>query len=180
MDDKTLLQAIKKNPEKGWEILINQYSGLMYHIVKGQIGSLGDSEVEDCVSEVFLEAYKSIKGYNSDRASLKAYLATIATRKAIDRFRKVKPILELNEEIEVKDSEEEFLDSLIKEEDKKALIDAISDLGEPDKSLILGRFWMNKTSRELGGLFELTANAVDQRISRSLKKLRLILGGEGV
>lgn len=180
MDDKTLLQAIRKNPEKGWEILIKQYSGLMYHIVKGQIGSLGDSEAEDCVSEVFLEAYRNIGKYNPDRASLKAFLATIATRKAIDRFRKVKPILELNEEVVVQDSGEEFLDSLIREEDKKALVNAISELGEPDKSLILGRFWTNKTSKELGSLFELTANAVDQRISRTLKKLKLVLGGEGV
>ncbi|GEM_PF-678403 len=180
MDDKTLLQAIRKNPEKGWEILIKQYSGLMYHIVKGRIGSLGDSEAEDCVSEVLLEAYRSIGKYNPDRASLKAFLSTIATRKAIDRFRKVKPILELNEEVEVQDSGEEFLDSLIREEDKKALVNAISELGEPDKSLILGRFWMNKTSKELGSLFELTANAVDQRISRTLKKLKLVLGGEGV
>lgn len=168
MEDRLLCRMIDKDPEKGWGILMDQYSGLLYYIVRGILIDPGDTE--ETVSEVFLEAWQKWQDLDLTRGSLKSWLAVIASRRAIDRRRKIKPQLELKEEIAA--SETTILDGIIQTEEKSQVLARLEALSEPDRSLIIGRYFLDLTAKEMALQFKMTPNTIDQRISRALRSLR--------
>ena len=163
-----MCRMIEKDPEKGWGILMDQYSGLLYYIIRGILSD--PSDTEETVSEVFLEAWQKWQDLDLTRGSLKSWLAIIASRRAIDRRRKLKPQLELNEEIT--SSETGILDAIIRTEEKSEVLTRLEALPEPDRSLIIGRYFLDLTAREMALQFKMTPNTIDQRVSRALKSLR--------
>lgn len=168
MEDRLLCRMIEKDPEKGWEILMDQYTGLLFYIVRGILFDPRDTE--ETVSEVFLEAWQKWQDFDGSRGSLKSWLAIIATRRAIDRRRKNRPELELDEEIVASDTE--ILDDLIRTEEKSQVLARLEELSEPDRSLIIGRYFLGLTAKEMALQFKITPNTIDQRISRALRALR--------
>lgn len=60
------------------------------------------------------------------------------------------------------------------------LDDAIACLSETDRQVILLRFYEDKTMAEVGIALGIAEDAAKQRVSRALKRLRLLLGRRGV
>lgn len=176
MEDKKLIELIEKNPNRGWAQVMEQYSGLMYYIVQGYIGrSHSGEDVEDCVAEVFAQAFTNWKRYDPRRSSIKAFLATIATRRAIDLFRKKKSVEEIPEDFS---SEEEGIEAMILRcETEKELEEALNILKPEERQIVLRRYYLNESSKRIAEAMGTTPAAVDQRLHRALKKLKLKLGG---
>lgn len=86
--DKELIALLKKNPEKGLDKLINSYSGFVYTIVLSKLANSSKQDIEECVSDIIFELYKNRNCIDLQKGSIKAYLAVIAKRKAIDNYRK--------------------------------------------------------------------------------------------
>ena len=90
MDDAKMLELLHKNPNKGMNVLMDEYAGLIYAIVKHVLADFecDSSEIEDCVAEVFSEFYFDYSAYDPKKSSLKNYLCRIAKNNAIDLLRK--------------------------------------------------------------------------------------------
>lgn len=89
MFDTALLKMIKESSNPGLSHLIDQYTPLVYTIVKSKISSVcSEEDIEEIVSDVFIAFYNQIDHVNLSKGSLAAYLTVIAKRKAVDRFRK--------------------------------------------------------------------------------------------
>ena len=63
MDDRELLQILQKNPENGMRLVMKEYTGLCYYIVKQKLVDFSAEEIEECVSDVsvsytHLDVYK--------------------------------------------------------------------------------------------------------------------------
>lgn len=172
MDDRELVKAVAKNTDKGWEIIINQYAGLLYHVVRGVLSNPAD--VEETVSEVFTEAFGKWDRFDMEKGSLKSFLATIAVRRAIDRSRRMKPTVELDEAKYFEESGG-ILEDLIRQQDKEEVLRLLTAMEEPERSMVIDRFFFRKSSRDMAALYDMTPNTVDKRISRALKALRLKL-----
>lgn len=180
MEDALLLSLLKENPDKGWRQMMDQYTGLIYHIVRGKMGAnFSQEEIEDCVSEVFVQAYEQWDRYDPEKSSVKTYLAMIAVRRAIDAVRRFRMTDSIDDENtpEIPEISAGILNDLIREENRAELFQAIRKLPEIDRKLIYLRFWENRSSKEMGAQIGLTAAAVDQRIHRLLLKLRNTLRG---
>ncbi|KAF5064925.1 ECF RNA polymerase sigma factor SigK [anaerobic digester metagenome] len=169
MDDAQLMKAIGKDPGKGWELLIHQYSGLLWHIAGGILRDPED--IEETVADVFVEAWQNWHRFNPERGSLKSYLGVIALRRAIDRRRRVRCDLPLEEDW-LGAEEEEVLPQILTREQSREVLDLVDTLKEPDRSLVIGRYFFGRSARELAQVHDLTPNTVDQRIRRALAKLR--------
>jgi RNA polymerase sigma-70 factor (ECF subfamily) len=50
-------------------------------------------------------------------------------------------------------------------------------LGEPDREIIIRKYYFGQKSKEIAGVLNLRENTVDKKISRGLKKLKILLGG---
>ena len=85
-NDLELLELIKSDADRGLKALMDQYSGFVYHIVRERLKGK-EQDIEECVADVFTEFFYGIDKVDTDRGSIKAYLATMAARKSVDSSR---------------------------------------------------------------------------------------------
>lgn len=182
MFDSGLLKRIKESPEKGMAELIDQFSPLVYTVVKNKISAVCSKEdIEETVSDVFITFYNRRESVDLTRGSLSAYLSTIAKRRAVDKLRACAGARErsMDEDgfIEIPDSfslETEAERSLICER----LIAEIKALGEPDSTIVFRKYYLGESSAEIAAYTSLSDCNVRQRLSRALKKIEEKLKGD--
>lgn len=183
MFDNGILDLIKSNPEKGMSALMEQYTGLVYTIVKNKVSTVCTSEdIEETVSDVFVTFYKKVNDVDLSKGNLSAYLTTIAKRKAIDKFRScIKPY-----EIST-DDEQAFLEipdnyNLEAEAERKMiyrrLIEEINALGEPDRTIIYRKYFLSEGSKAIANHIGISDDSVRKRLSRALQKIQERLKGD--
>lgn len=185
MTDEELLALLHTNPQKGFEITINQYTGLMYAIAYNKLYSVCTREdIEECVSDIFVLFYEQRAAIDLSRGSIKSFLMILAKRTAIKRYKrdcsantKLTSIDDETFSHEQLSAEEDTAAPLIEKEDRLRLIRAVKALGEPDRTIILRKYYLGETAKEIAKIVHLSQNAVEKRITRNLKKLKNILGG---
>ena len=183
MEDKRLLRLLHKDPNAGMEQLLNQYTGLVYAVVKGKLdGSFHvSSDLEDCVADVFSKFYTELADYDPAMSSIKSYLCVIARNYAINVAKKRsleggislddgQSLLQVADDVAI-DSE------LADEELRREVIKAVEDLGEPDSSIIFRKYYYGESSKEIAKATGLSVSNVDTRTHRALNKLREMFGG---
>lgn len=69
MEDNKLLRLLHKDPNAGMEQLMNQYTGLVYAVVKSKLDDsyYVSSDIEDCVADVFSKFYAELSDYDPTR-----------------------------------------------------------------------------------------------------------------
>ncbi len=186
MKDDALLKLIKKHPEKGLSVLMEQYTGLICTVVKGTFSAytcFSAEDIEECASDVFYDFYKNIESFRPESGSIKAYLCAIAKHKSIDIVRK----RAVENAFISLDSDEEFLqiagdftveEDFFGEEERKMLFSEIKALGEPDSEIIVRKFFLREPSKAIAERLGLSTANVDVRTHRALNKLREKIGGK--
>lgn len=182
MFDRALLRLIRADAQKGMSALMEQYTGLVYTIVKNKISTVCSLEdIEETVSDVFIAFYNQTDHIDLEKGSLSAYLMTIAKRKAVDKFRCACKSKEINMD---EDSYIEIPDhiDLENEAEKNSmysrLIDEINALGEPDSTIIYHKYYYGESAKEIAQLTGLTDDNVRKRLQRALRKLENRLKGD--
>lgn len=183
MTDKEILSVLFENSEAGMQKVFDKYVALVYKIVLQKTKDVCSKEdVEETVSDVFVDFYNSFPKIDFDKGTLMTFLITIANRKAIDCFRrKTRSHIQLlssddenAKEISQKsDTEDEILDAI----ERDFLFANVLGLGEPDSVIIIRKYFLGETCKEIGKHLGMTANAVNKRLKRSLEKLRIIMEG---
>ncbi len=184
--DNDLSQLFETNPNKGLEILMDTHIGLVYTIVHSKLYALYSKEdIEECVSDVFMEVFAKRKDLiNFKKGSIKAYLAIVARRRAIDIHRRlVKSTLNvplMEEEIDTAfiSSIERPEDVILKQEMGKELVNTILELGEPDSEIFIRKYFFEQKTKEISKITHLKESTINTKVSRGLAKLRSLLGGE--
>lgn len=172
MEDRELLKVLRQNPENGIRLVMKQYAALCYYIAKQKLLDFPQEEVEECVSDVFLAFYHQYTAIDLERGSIKGFLSVLARRKAIDRWRRLagKETLPLQENITTSDSFEQ-------QEERKILLDAVLALGDPDAKIVILKYYFGYPTKKIAEIFGLKENTVDQKVRRSLAKVKTILEG---
>lgn len=178
MTDKELIKKLKKDKSSGLSAVIDLYSGLLYKITASVLLPVGTREdIEECISDSFLAFYGEIDKIDLQKASIKSYLAVIAKRKAIDRYRILKKASALIPFEEGAVADNESPDFTVSADRKAALINAVKALGEPDTTIITRKFYLGETAAEIAEALNMSEGAVQKRIERSKEKLKMQLGG---
>lgn len=183
MDDTSLLQLLREDPNRGMKALIERYGGLVYHVIRGRLHGAPclSSDIEDCAADVFSEFYLSLPRFDPSRAAIATYLCVIARHSATDLLRKrgrqsalfvssEATTEELSDGIEI-----EVL--LSEEETRREVIAAIRNLGNPDTELLFRRYYYGQSSKEIAKAVGMTVSGVNTRIHRALQKLKASLRG---
>ena len=69
---------------------------------------------------------------------------------------------------------------LAEKELRSAVFAAIKALGEPDVSILIRKYYLGESSKEIADALTLTVANVDTRTHRALNKLRKLFGGNDV
>lgn len=175
MKDKLIIKYIKKKNQKGMEILIDQYNGLITSVIRYHLGSLINYE-EECVSDTLLAIWDNVEGFDQDKNTFKNWICAIAKYKAIDYKRKY-----LNK-IEISDLDEQnyYIDkNLLKIEIQEELTETLKFLSEEDKE-IFRRYYLNDESViDIANDKKLAISSVHSKLSRGKAKIRKSLLNEG-
>ncbi|MBR4628362.1 MAG: sigma-70 family RNA polymerase sigma factor [Ruminococcus sp.] len=175
-----------ESPEKAYAALFKVYCDYVYAIVYNKLNRVAQREdIDECVSDIFADIFFSYKRNGEDYADLKAYIGTIAKRHAINSYRSLK----LRSERFSGDSDEEFAsfadDTDIEtnsddRETRSILISKINELGEPDSTIILQKYYYDRSSGEIAEMMSMKASAVRMRAARALEKLKKSLAAAGI
>ncbi|MCM1333738.1 MAG: sigma-70 family RNA polymerase sigma factor [Bacteroides sp.] len=167
--DKEILGLLRSDPEKGLKALISRYGGLVRAVVGHSLLRAADAEA--CAADAFGEFYLSLDDYDPSKGSLKAWLCAIARHNAVDLARKDRPTLSA-EEIALISEEKSPINELEEREFRGAVLAAVKALGEPDREILVRKFYFGESSKRIAAQLRLSVSNVDTRTSRAVAKLR--------
>ncbi len=176
MTDSELRALIKSSPAQGHRTLYDTYVNYVYAIIFRILRDCGTREdVEDCVIETFTDVLSHIDSITSD--NLKAYIGQSAHNRALNYYhtlrRKGQNTVSLEDvpEVSVRHVQEE----LERRELRETLLEKIRELGEPDATILIQKYYYGRKMSAIGKMVGMTANAAQVRCSRALKRLRTAL-----
>lgn len=133
---------------------------------------------EDLAQQVFLKAWQAIPRYEDRGVPFKAWLYRMAHNQMVDHFRSRRPTSDLEGLDLPVDSEAETL--LLEGEMQEALKGALERLTEDHRQVLVLRFLMEKSAREIGeimGRREVTIRGLQMRALQSLRREIESMGG---
>ena len=185
MTDSQFRTLLKKSPQSAHRAVFDEYYNYVGTIVVNHLRNVGSIEdTEECISDVFAKVFFVLED-QPVTGDMKKFIATIAKRTSIDRFR----TLSKRKEISISPDDEMFSgissdDDLEAENERcelqRIVADCISSLGEPDSTIVIQKFYYNKTSRQIAGLLSMKPSAVRMRVKRAGERLRSALAERGI
>ncbi|MDP2328925.1 MAG: sigma-70 family RNA polymerase sigma factor [Dehalococcoidia bacterium] len=133
---------------------------------------------EDLAQQVFLKAWQAIPRYEDRGVPFKAWLYRMAHNQMVDHFRGRRPTSDLEGLDLPVDSEAETL--LLEGEMQEALKGALERLTEDHRQVLVLRFLMEKSAREIGevmGRKEVTIRGLQMRALQALRREIESMGG---
>lgn len=178
MTGKQLAEMMRYSVPECHRALVREYGRYVYAVVYNKLRSCGTKEdIEECVSDVFADLFMKCEFDMSSDNDIKALVATIASRKAVDRFRslsfRASHIADADEDdINVIASGFSVDEHVDRSELRRVLLDKIDELGEPDSTILIQKFYYYRNSKEIARSVSMTDVAVRARCSRAMSKLR--------
>lgn len=69
--EQKLLELLKQKPNKGLEQIMKKYMGICYSIVKNRLADFSQQEIEECVSDVFVDVFHGREHISLEKVLLK-------------------------------------------------------------------------------------------------------------
>ena len=176
MDDEKLMDMICSANEEALIYIIETYSKLLWIIVGGILSNVGTSEdIEECVSDTYMNLWQKPKAYDPRKGSLKTFLATIAKRRALDKYRLLTrtKVIELDEAITLPD--DDLFDYVAQQDLHGELYEAIRLLGVPDKEILIRRYFFEEKPSAIADKTHIPVKEVKNRLYQSKLRLRKVL-----
>ena len=184
MPDDALYQLLKTDPEAGMKALIDQYASMVYAVVRGKLFTppFDRSDIEHCTADTFSEFYMELDKYDPERGSIKALLCVMARHNALDLLRRQQtvpcgPSLDGEDCPDLAD-ECSLEGDFENQETRLALINAIRTLGYPDRDILIRKFYLGQSAKEIAHALNLTVSNVNTRTHRAIQTLRDRLRGD--
>lgn len=181
MNDEKLIRLIKRNPSKGLSAAIEQYGPLVKTIVVRIIGYENRQDAEECISDVFVELWKSMDNFDPEKGMLKNYIISIARHVGIDTYRRNPNRHELMpfEENEL-EAEMDLTNEVSKAINKNIIKETINGMPPPDKDIFIRRYFLFESVKEIASSLGLNPKTVENRLYRGKDKLRTALLDRGI
>jgi RNA polymerase sigma-70 factor, ECF subfamily len=170
-DEVCIRNFCRLNDEAAFNCLVNRYAKSIRRIIYTVIRDPKE-DIEDVEQEVLLALYNSLPKF-SFRSSFSTYLFRMCRNKAIDFARKRKRNFTVNGRIL---ENQETADSntpetlYINEITKTNILNAVFQLKERDRSLIIMKDVENLSIDEIAGIFQKPTGTIKSRLHRARKK----------
>ena len=176
--DKVLIAEAKENPEAAGKLYDTYYSEILCYIYHC---TLDGNITDDLTSNVFLAAFKHLGRFKWRQIPFKAWLYRIATNEVRMHWRRQKRIVALDDSsLEIVSSELVGSENVAIQEEYKLLHKALSELKLKYRSIIILRYFEDKTISEISNITGKKEGTIKSQLHRGLAILQDILINWGV
>lgn len=167
--DDELLAVLRRDVEAGAALLMEVYHGMVWRVCARRLQNPED--IRECVNSAFADFCIAHERYDPRKGSLQNYLCTIADRRALERYRKIRAAnrVEAQYSTLAGGTQPLGLSGSIAPED---LRDALDRLSSADAQLLRMRYYSGMSFTEIAKALDLPYETVKKRGQRSLKKLK--------
>jgi RNA polymerase sigma factor (sigma-70 family) len=178
MDEKAITALLFARKEQALTELKAKYEGLCRRIAGNVQASSED--VEECVADTFIYLWQHPEKFDSCRGTLKTLLCIVARSRAIDRYRELsrRSALPLEEAVLARSAG--MQEVLLDQETRRELMTAVTALKEPDREILIRRYFRDQKPRQIALALGMTVKQVDNCLFRTKRLLRQTLEEKGV
>ena len=166
-EDASLVKAAKRDPA-AFATLYRRYVTPIYRTIYSRLGNVADAE--DLTARVFTEALEGLHRYR-EQGHFAAWLFTIARHEVTDYYRRQRPNLPLNEDLDSPADSTDPLAHLVQEEALQQLAALVAQMDEEQQELLRLRFAGGLTHGEIGRIVGRSEAAVKMAVHRLLRRL---------
>lgn len=167
MDEQQLLSRLRRGDEQALAAVIARFSAYVVTVIHNRSRGLLSPE-DELASSTFFALWQSCRTVKA--GSIRAWLGSVARNKTVDRLRKARMDMPLDEELAGTD--DFLLEETVKKEQARQLREAVALLQEPDREIIRRFYDLCQTAPEIAAALDLTPAAVRMRLVRSREAIR--------
>lgn len=180
MQDEAVIRRVINREEAVMDRIIHKYSRLLWPIASAVLGRVGSNQdVEECVADAFIYLWEHPERFDPSRGTLKSLLCVVARSRAIDRYREIMRRNAVPLEEAVLYSGTDLQEAVLQEETRQQLLTAVKTLEEPNREILIRRYYHGQKPREIALAMGLSVKQVDNSLFRSKRHLRDALTAEG-
>ena len=177
MTDEELVALIIKNDSQALDTLMIRYTRLLWYVAGSILKDVGTNEdIEECISDVFIELWRRPGNWKPKRGGLQTYLALLVKREALNRSKKLRrsnTIPLTTDIIQIDDMTQD----IISKEVETATLAAVDNLPEPNREIFIRRHLLGQKPEEIAHVMKLPVRQITNRLYRSKDILRAQLNG---
>jgi RNA polymerase sigma-70 factor (ECF subfamily) len=175
--DAQLITQILAGSQARYRLLVERHQQAVYNAAYRLLGNR--DEAADITQDAFLRAYRALDTFQQDK-SLAPWLCRIAINLALNRLKRQRPTLSLDDErqnpgLDLPDASAEPQAGLLRSERQQALRQAILDLPPEQRVVIELRHFQEQSYEEIAAGLNISLANVKSRLFRARQKLRQML-----
>ncbi len=167
MDEAAWIQQARKGDVGAFGHLVRAYQTPVYNLTYRMLGDR--MEAEDAAQETFLRVFSSLEQYDPNR-SFRTWLLSIAAHHCIDRLRRRKPVLSLDQVAPPADLQGPET-ALVRLEARERVQRLLMTLAPVDRAALTLRYWYDCSYAEIAEVMGMTVGAVKSRLHRARRAL---------
>ena len=176
MNDERMITAIKNRSEAAINEVITKYSKLLWSVAGAVLNNIGSTQdVEECVADAFIYLWEHPEKYNPQRGKLKTWLSIVVRTQAVNRYREISKRNTISVEDTDFIAQLGVVDNILESETRRTLLAAINALGEPDREILIRRYYYDQKPKEIAYALDMSVKQVDNRLYQTKLKLRELL-----
>jgi len=177
MTDEEIAKRLQQKDLDIFDYIMEHYNKLLWVVVGNILEKSGSPEdIEDCISDVYIKLLENPKIYDHKKGSLKSFLVRIGKNLAIDKYRKLtRTNVTRIHEYSVIDNDEDPQQSILTKESREEILEALDNLKEPDKEIIVRRYFYNEKVRIISKKMNLPSKKIENALYQGKLKLKMIL-----
>ena len=176
LNDEKIITAIKKRNEATINEIITKYSKLLWSVAEAVLSHIGSvQDVEECVADTFIYLWEHPEKFDHQRGKLKTWLSIVARTQAVNRYREITKRNTLPLEDADFVDQLDVADSVLEVETRQALRAAVNALGEPDREILIRRYYYDQKPKEIALALDMSVKQIDNRLYQTKRRLREML-----
>ncbi len=168
-----LVWGIRNNDSTSYGYMIGKYTKTIYYLAYNILSkSHSKEDIEECVADVFLDAWIKIADFDEEKASFRTWLLILTKYKALTYKRKKR----LSNSVDIEDiglKEDINLEKQIfLRQDQEQVMEIINSFPKTDREIFVRRFFLGEEINDLARVFNLSRAAIDNRLLRGRKIIK--------
>jgi RNA polymerase sigma-70 factor (ECF subfamily) len=174
IDESAWIQEARSGDVGAFSRLIHTYQTPVYNLTYRMLGDR--MEAEDAAQETLLRAFKNLDRYDPNR-SFRTWLLSIAAHHCVDRLRRRRPLVPLDE-ASLESASHGPEATLVQQEAREQVQRLLMELPPADRAAVTLRYWYDCSYEEIADMLETTVSAVKSRLHRARRALARVLEEE--